>query len=83
MIACVSNTEHGPALELSRAAIPLCFSVSLFLCSVSDSVLSTVYPLSLSVTRIVNMPLQNPTLRKRRSNGERVRVTRACDRCKR
>ncbi|KAJ0418544.1 fungal-specific transcription factor domain-containing protein [Aspergillus carlsbadensis] len=29
------------------------------------------------------MPLQNPTLRKRRSNGERVRVTRACDRCKR
>ncbi|KAL2854091.1 fungal-specific transcription factor domain-containing protein [Aspergillus pseudodeflectus] len=29
------------------------------------------------------MPLQNHTPRKRRSNGERVRVTRACDRCKR
>ncbi|KAL2823018.1 fungal-specific transcription factor domain-containing protein [Aspergillus granulosus] len=29
------------------------------------------------------MPPQAPTLRKRRSIGERVRVTRACDRCKR
>ncbi|KAL3467931.1 fungal-specific transcription factor domain-containing protein [Aspergillus heterothallicus] len=29
------------------------------------------------------MPLQQSALRKRRSTGERVRVTRACDRCKR
>lgn len=62
-----------------------CFSVSHF--RIYSPALPSLHQSTVSATRqasgLPSMSQQHQALRKRKSGGERVRVTRACDRCKR